>query len=275
MSSKIHSMRYCAWACAAWLASATAQSASDPTDPSADVPPTTYESVFGAGAGQYLQEVDKARLPWPKLFDSTGEFRPEASLEAPNTSPATEPPRPRVPSVLTDSAPHDSDALGVVKSIDFEQGKVKLKHGPIAKLDMPAMTMVFRVKDPSILANVKKGDEVAFTTNVEGNAFFVKTIRPLIAKRAATAGHEHASQPKEGGHRTSHSDARGVIKSIDASRGRVKLKHGPIAKHDMPGMTMIFRVKDPNILSTVKAGDEVGFTTEVEANVFFVTGFQP
>jgi len=36
---------------------------------------------------------------------------------------------------------------GLVKKIDKAQGKLTLKHGPLANLEMPGMTMVFRVED--------------------------------------------------------------------------------------------------------------------------------
>ena len=36
-------------------------------------------------------------------------------------------------------------AEGLVKKIDKAQGKLTLKHGPLANLKMPGMTMVFRV----------------------------------------------------------------------------------------------------------------------------------
>jgi Cu(I)/Ag(I) efflux system protein CusF len=51
---------------------------------------------------------------------------------------------------------------GIVKKIDLDSGKVTLKHGAIANLDMPAMTMVFRVQPPSLLNNVKVSDTVKF-----------------------------------------------------------------------------------------------------------------
>lgn len=51
---------------------------------------------------------------------------------------------------------------GEVKKIDSAAGKVTLKHGPIKNLDMDGMTMVLRVKEPSILANLKVGDKVRF-----------------------------------------------------------------------------------------------------------------
>lgn len=70
------------------------------------------------------------------------------------------------------------------------------------------------------------------------------------------------------------SDARGIIKAIDIKQAKVKLKHGPIDKLGMPGMTMKFRVDDPSLLNTVKEGDEVGFTIEMQGSAFVVTGFQ-
>jgi Cu(I)/Ag(I) efflux system protein CusF len=59
---------------------------------------------------------------------------------------------------------------GEVRKIDREQGKVTLRHGPLQNLDMPAMSMVFRVADPKMLDPIKEGDKVRFTAErVEGN----------------------------------------------------------------------------------------------------------
>jgi len=53
-------------------------------------------------------------------------------------------------------------ASGEVRKIDEAAGKITLKHGPIKNLDMGSMTMVFRVKDPALLKQVKVGDKVKF-----------------------------------------------------------------------------------------------------------------
>ena len=47
-----------------------------------------------------------------------------------------------------------------VRKVDKDAGKITLKHGPIANLDMPAMSMVFRAKDPAMLDKVKAGAKV-------------------------------------------------------------------------------------------------------------------
>ncbi len=60
-------------------------------------------------------------------------------------------------------------AQAEVQGIDNIEGKVTLKHGPLKKLNMPGMSMDFKVKDPTMLNHIKKGDKVDFTVeNVEG-----------------------------------------------------------------------------------------------------------
>jgi Cu(I)/Ag(I) efflux system periplasmic protein CusF len=51
---------------------------------------------------------------------------------------------------------------GEVRKVDKEGGKLTLKHADIKSLDMPAMTMVFVVKDKAMLDKVKAGDKVKF-----------------------------------------------------------------------------------------------------------------
>ena len=65
---------------------------------------------------------------------------------------------------------------GEVRKIDKEQGKVTLKHGPIANLDMPAMTMVFRVADPKMLDGIKEGDRVKFAADKVNGAYTVMAM---------------------------------------------------------------------------------------------------
>jgi Cu(I)/Ag(I) efflux system protein CusF len=54
---------------------------------------------------------------------------------------------------------------GEVKKIDKEAGKITLRHGELKNLNMPAMSMVFRVKDASMLDQAKVGDKVKFAAD--------------------------------------------------------------------------------------------------------------
>lgn len=67
---------------------------------------------------------------------------------------------------------------GTVKKINAEAGKVTISHGPLANLDMPAMTMVFRVKDPVWLGQYKPGDRVRFVVERQDGALTVTALQP-------------------------------------------------------------------------------------------------
>ena len=55
----------------------------------------------------------------------------------------------------------------------------------------------------------------------------------------------------------------GQVVKVDASASKITVKHGPIKKFDMDmGMTMVFRAKDPAMLTAVKAGDKVKFEAD-------------
>ena len=66
------------------------------------------------------------------------------------------------PTATTAAAPMNE---GEVRKVDKSAGKVTIKHGPLANLDMPSMTMVFRVKDPAMLDQVKEGDKIKFSAD--------------------------------------------------------------------------------------------------------------
>ncbi|MBY6059773.1 copper-binding protein [Leisingera daeponensis] len=52
---------------------------------------------------------------------------------------------------------------GTVKKVDPKSGKVTIKHEELVDLEMPAMTMVFRVADDAMLEQLKAGDPIEFT----------------------------------------------------------------------------------------------------------------
>lgn len=65
---------------------------------------------------------------------------------------------------------------GTVTKIDESAGKITINHGPIKNLDMDAMTMVFRAKDPAMLKQVKAGDKVKFTADRVNGQITVTSI---------------------------------------------------------------------------------------------------
>jgi Cu/Ag efflux protein CusF len=68
-------------------------------------------------------------------------------------------------------------ADGEVRRIDKSRGTVLLKHGEIKSINMGAMTMSFKLKDPSMADQLKEGDKVKFTVEPKGEDLIITSIR--------------------------------------------------------------------------------------------------
>ncbi|CAG0932895.1 Cation efflux system protein CusF [Rhodocyclaceae bacterium] len=75
------------------------------------------------------------------------------------------------------SVAEDELTEGEVRKVDKENRKITLKHGEIGSLGMPGMTMVFQVKEATLLDAVKQGDKVRFKAERTGGAIVVTEIR--------------------------------------------------------------------------------------------------
>ena len=73
-------------------------------------------------------------------------------------------------------------ADGEVRKIDKEGGKLTLKHGDIKSLDMPAMTMVFVVKDKAMLDKLKTGDKIKFKAINDAGKYTVTEMQMQTAQ---------------------------------------------------------------------------------------------
>ncbi|WP_454909468.1 copper-binding protein [Variovorax gossypii] len=94
-----------------------------------------------------------------------------APVDARMATPPTASPQVKTPGSGTYSS-------GQVKSIDWDQGKVLIAHGPIENLGMPSMTMLFRVSERSLLKNLNTGDKVQFKAEKNhGTLFIVEMVR--------------------------------------------------------------------------------------------------
>lgn len=66
----------------------------------------------------------------------------------------------------------------------------------------------------------------------------------------------------------------GEVRKVDKDTKRITLRHGEIKNLGMPGMTMVFHVKDPAMLEKVKAGDKVQFIAEKINGALTVTDIE-
>ena len=113
----------------------------------------------------------------------------------------------------------------------------------------------------------------------------MKTFKPFLVAMAfaasvpfAISAHAQAmDHSKMGGMSTPGAPAsmtEGEVRKIDKEAKKITLKHGDIKNLDMPGMTMVFQVKDAALLDKVKAGDKVLFTAEKADGAIIVTAIE-
>ena len=105
---------------------------------------------------------------------------------------------------------------------------------------------------------------------------WLSKLMPIIAllsiqAHADSANQEHGSlmdmgtsavNRQEGQHQTSMSMTKGTVRKIDHSQGKITLKHEAIQSLSMPGMVMVFKVKDPAILDKFSVGENVQFAAD-------------
>ncbi len=105
---------------------------------------------------------------------------PTSSPPAPATGPAAAGP-------VGASAAVGHKGQGTVDSIDLKAGTVSLNHGAIASLKWPAMTMEFKVANPSLLKDLKPGAPVSFEFVERQPGEWVITSLTPAAAQAGTA----------------------------------------------------------------------------------------
>jgi uncharacterized cupredoxin-like copper-binding protein len=73
----------------------------------------------------------------------------------------------------------------------------------------------------------------------------------------------------------------GEVRKVYKANGRIAVRHGPIEGlkdsngKDMPGMTMLFAVKDPKWLDTLQVGDAIDFTVVRDGGQLRIDSYEP
>jgi Cu(I)/Ag(I) efflux system periplasmic protein CusF len=65
---------------------------------------------------------------------------------------------------------------GEVTRVNKDTQKITIRHGPMPHIDMPAMTMVYALKDPAMLDQVKVGSKIRFIGDKIDGQFTVLSI---------------------------------------------------------------------------------------------------
>ena len=78
-----------------------------------------------------------------------------------------------IPSPAVQTSASAALTAGTVTKIDAAAARVTVQHGEIKNLNMPPMTMVFALRNPALLKQVKVGDKVRFHAEMEGGTLFI------------------------------------------------------------------------------------------------------
>ena len=89
-------------------------------------------------------------------------------------------------------------------------------------------------------------------------------------------GHDHAKAETMKSMPMADADMTNAeVRKVDKDAKKITLKHEAIKNLDMPGMTMVFQVKDAALLDKAQAGDKIKFKVISEGGAYVVTDIQP
>ena len=66
---------------------------------------------------------------------------------------------------------------GVIRSMNTDEGKVTIAHGPVPMMNWPPMTMTFTAARPAMLRGFRQGSRVEFSFRKDGEAFVITSMR--------------------------------------------------------------------------------------------------
>jgi Cu/Ag efflux protein CusF len=224
-------------------------------DPAQHPKSPEYQSTLGGS----VVPLD-SKLSWSKRFNGDESFNSNRTLVQTNSAVASNSSTVTA-AIAVSTVGTKMDARGVVKAVRESKGKIKIKHGPIDKYGMPGMSMMFKVLDPTFLVGLKKGQNIGFNIDNSSGGFVITRIMPTDTSADV--------KPKM------TMDATGVVKAIRESQGKIKIKHGPINKYGMPGMSMMFKVSDPSSLESLKKGQNISFNIDNSSGGFVITHIVP
>ncbi len=84
--------------------------------------------------------------------------------------------RGHAPAAANSEAAANGLSEGTVRRINADAGTVTIAHGPLANLDMPPMTMTFRLSGEASLDGLANGDKIRFAADKDGDEFVVTEI---------------------------------------------------------------------------------------------------
>lgn len=100
----------------------------------------------------------------------------------------------------------------------------------------------------------------------------------VISPAYAEGDHSGHGMNTSGGHMMDSAQmpmSEGTVKKVAKDTGKVTIAHGPLENMGMPGMTMVFRVKDAAWLDQMKPGDKIRFVADRVDGAITVIKYEP
>jgi len=70
---------------------------------------------------------------------------------------------------------------GVVRAVDKPSGKIQITHDPVAAVNWPRMTIMFRLKNASLADQAKQGDKVKFVLTRTSTGYVISELQNIAS----------------------------------------------------------------------------------------------
>lgn len=119
-------------------------------------------------------------IPWATIEAPTPPAQAAVPAGTPRPGNTAAPPQFVFPKGTSRAAVKTFSGVGVVRSINFEEGWLEIDHEEIKDF-MPAMQMEWTVRDRSMLKSVQVGDKVNFKGEDHNGTQFLTELRKVTA----------------------------------------------------------------------------------------------
>ena len=143
---------------------------------------TPREVKLGARSDNYVEVLDGVKEGELVVVAANFLIDAESNLKAAIAGFGAAPPAPAATASASAVKGAGHQAQGVIDSIDAKDNSVNLRHGPVASLKWPAMTMEFKLANAALLKDLKAGDQVSVEfVERQAGEWVITAIQPSVS----------------------------------------------------------------------------------------------
>ncbi len=153
--------------------SALADDRAEPSNPNAAVPAIIYNNPY-----DNFRAANEEQRSWKSTFSESHQVTTDTQGDhlAVNDPPYNHSSAKTAKAEPPTNLSYDGEGTVVSMPANNSNSNIKLKHGAIKKLDMPAMTMTYKVADPVLLKAIHVGDRIDFDINEQDGGYVITAI---------------------------------------------------------------------------------------------------